>query len=183
MLEFVNKRTDKDILYKPPLTTMISTFFGFISIAAIGVLMYIKLKFIWTNWIVWFVGSLLIYITCVSGVVYDIIHDVPFVGRDKNTGEVMIFSDGKREQYAAEGLLVSLMISFIGILFVSIIVMGQKLERKLSLIGSLVAIILIYLLVTNLEGIYKSKSWYGPSFSPPADYLTGPISRDQGNNI
>jgi oligosaccharyltransferase complex subunit gamma len=65
---------------------MISTFFGFISVAAIGVLIYIKLKFIWTHWAVWFVGSLLIYITCVSGVVYDIIHDVPFVGRDRNTG-------------------------------------------------------------------------------------------------
>lgn len=80
---------------------MISTFFGFISVAAIGVLIYIKLKFIWTNWIVWFVGSLLIYITCVSGVIYDIIHDVPFVGRDRNTGEVMIFADGNREQYGA----------------------------------------------------------------------------------
>jgi hypothetical protein len=95
----------------------------------------------------------------------------------------MIFADGNREQYGAEGLVVSLMISFIGVLFVSIIIMGQKLDRKLSLIGSLVAIVIIYLLVNNLEGIYKSKSWYGPSFSPPEDYLSGPISRDQGNNI
>lgn len=35
----------------------------------------------------------LIYITCVSGVVYDIIHDVPFVGVD-NKGQAVIFSGG-----------------------------------------------------------------------------------------
>ena len=86
MLEFINKRTERDVIYTPPLMTMLTTFFGFISVAAAGVFIYTNLKFIWTNWIVWFVGSLLIYITCVSGVIYDILHDVPFVGRDRNTG-------------------------------------------------------------------------------------------------
>ncbi len=146
---------------------MLTTFFGFISVAAAGVYIYINLKFIWTNWIVWFVGSLLVYITCVSGVIYDIIHDVPFVGRDRNTGEVMIFAEGNREQYGAEGLVISLMIAFIGILFVSIIVMGQKLDQKYSLVGSLIALFIIFVLVSNLESIYKGKSWYGPSFRPP----------------
>ncbi len=35
----------------------------------------------------------LIYITCVSGVVYDVIHDVPFVGSDAK-GEAVIFAGG-----------------------------------------------------------------------------------------
>ena len=74
------------MIYKPPLSTMITTFFGFIAVAGAGVLIYVNLKFLWTHWIVWFVGSLLVYITCCSGVIYDIIHDVPFVGRDRNTG-------------------------------------------------------------------------------------------------
>jgi hypothetical protein len=69
-------------------------FLGFIAVMALGVVVYTRLKFLWTNWIVWFVGVLLIYITCVSGVVYDIIHDVPFVGRDRQTGEAVIFTDG-----------------------------------------------------------------------------------------
>lgn len=150
MLEFVNKRTERDVIYKPTLSTMLTTFFGFISVAAVGVYIYINLKFIWTNWIVWFVGSLLVYITCVSGVIYDIIHDVPFVGRDRNTGEVMVFAEGNREQYGAEGLVISLMISFIGLLFVSIIVMGQRLDKKYSLVGSLVALLLIFFLVSQL---------------------------------
>jgi oligosaccharyltransferase complex subunit gamma len=183
MLEFINKRTERDVIYKPTLSTMLTTFFGFISVAAAGVFIYTKLKFIWTNWAVWLVGSLLIYITCVSGVIYDILHDVPFVGRDRNTGEVVIFAEGNREQYGAEGLVISTMIVFIGILFVSIIVMGQKLDRKISLPGSMIALLLIYYLVASLESVYKSKGWYGPSFSPPEGYLTGPITRDQGNNI
>jgi oligosaccharyltransferase complex subunit gamma len=62
---------------------MITTFLGFIGVALAGVYIYINLKSVWTNWIVWFIGSLIIYIVCVSGVVYDIIHDVPFVGRDR----------------------------------------------------------------------------------------------------
>ena len=28
----------------------------------------------------------MIYITCCSGIIYDIIHDVPFTGRDPKTG-------------------------------------------------------------------------------------------------
>ena len=95
----------------------------------------------------------------------------------------MVFAEGNREQYGAEGLVVSLMISFIGLLFVSIIVMGQKLDKKYSLMGSLIALGVIFFLVSQLEQVYKSKSWYGPSFSPPLGYLTGPITRDQGNNI
>lgn len=36
----------------------------------------------------------------------------------------------------------------------------------------------------GLIGIYKLKSsWYGPTFNPPDNYIKGPLSRDQGNNI
>lgn len=94
MLDFANQRTGYNIYYKPTLKTMIFMFFGFIGIMGLGVLVYTKLRWLWTHWLVWFVGVLLIYITCVSGVVYDIIHDVPFVGRDKDTGEAVIFTGG-----------------------------------------------------------------------------------------
>lgn len=96
MLDFVNQRTEYNVFYKPTLKTMILMFFGFIGVMAVGVLVYTQLKSVWTHWVVWFAGVLAIYITCVSGVVYDIIHDVPFVGRDKNTGEAVIFTGGVR---------------------------------------------------------------------------------------
>jgi hypothetical protein len=60
MLEFVNKRTGVDVIYKPTILTMCKMFFGFILVAVVGVLAYIKLRFLWNHWIFWLVGSLVI---------------------------------------------------------------------------------------------------------------------------
>jgi hypothetical protein len=53
----------------------------------------------------WFISKYfiikIIYITCVSGVVYDIIHDVPFVVRD-NDGNIQLFSGGVKYNYYKE---------------------------------------------------------------------------------
>lgn len=78
----------------------------------------------------------------------------------------------------------SLTISLIGVLFVSIVIVSQKIKNtyKVRLWG-LIAIIAIFFLTTSLESVYKSKSWYGPSFFPPSDYSRGSIATDQGNNI
>jgi oligosaccharyltransferase complex subunit gamma len=183
MLEFINKRTERDVIYTPTTTAMLTTLVVFLTVVGVGIWLFVSFKSLWTNWLVWLIGSLFVYITCVSGVIYDIIHDVPFVGRHRETGEVMVFADGNREQYGAEGLVISLMIAFIGVLFISIIVMSQKMNQNNSTIGGLICLAIIFWLVMQLEDIYKAKSWYGPSFHPPQGYLTGPISRDQGNNI
>lgn len=126
MLDFTNQRTGHNVFYKPTLKTMCIMFLGFIGLMGVGVVVYTKLKFLWTHWVVWLVAVLLIYVTCVSGVIYDILHDVPFVGQDRKTGEVLIFADGNREQYGAEGLVVSLTITCIGVLFTAIAFVSQK---------------------------------------------------------
>lgn len=125
----------------------------------------------------------IIYITCCSGIVYDIIHDVPMTGRDPKTGETIIFSGGNREQYGLEGWIVSISITLVGLLFVSIVLFTENAKFKISLIFGGVALYLIFFIVTQLEGIYKEKGWYGPKMSPPDGYILGPLSRDQGNNI
>lgn len=58
MLDFVNKRTARDVFYKPPLFTMIQMFFGFILLAVVGVVVYTRMKFIWNHWAFWLTGSL-----------------------------------------------------------------------------------------------------------------------------
>lgn len=58
MLDFANQRTDKSVIYKPTLKTMLQTFFGFVSVAAVGVYVYLNMKSVWTNWKIWFVGSM-----------------------------------------------------------------------------------------------------------------------------
>lgn len=55
-------------------------------------------------------------------------------------------------------------------------------ESYSALLGA-VAILLIWFIVNQLEIVYKEKGWYGPRFSPPNEYISGPLSRDQGNNI
>jgi hypothetical protein len=58
MLEFVNKRTEKDVVYKPTVLTMCKMFFGFIIFALAGVFAYTRLRFLWNHWVFWLVGSL-----------------------------------------------------------------------------------------------------------------------------
>ena len=77
----------------------------------------------------------------------------------------------------------SISITMIGLFFVSIVVMAEKYPQKFSSVAGVVAIVVIYFVVRELEGVYKAKSWYGPSFMPPGGYLRGPLSVDQGNNI
>lgn len=60
MLEFVNKRTGKDVFYKPPLFTMLQMFFGFIALALAGVYVYTRMQFIWNHWVFWLAGSLVL---------------------------------------------------------------------------------------------------------------------------
>eukprot|EP00178_Gracilaria_changii_P003568 TRINITY_DN15320_c0_g1_i1.p1 TRINITY_DN15320_c0_g1~~TRINITY_DN15320_c0_g1_i1.p1 ORF type:complete len:108 (-),score=6.44 TRINITY_DN15320_c0_g1_i1:257-580(-) len=86
MLEFVNKRTGKEVYYKPPIFTMFQMFFGFIAVALAGVYIYARMQFLWNHWIFWLAGSLIVYVTCCSGIIYDIIHDVPMTGKDQKTG-------------------------------------------------------------------------------------------------
>jgi oligosaccharyltransferase complex subunit gamma len=58
MLEFVNKRTGKEVFYKPPILTMFQMFFGFIAVALIGVYVYARMQFLWNHWVFWLAGSL-----------------------------------------------------------------------------------------------------------------------------
>lgn len=105
------------------------------------------------------------------------------MGRDQKTGETLIFSDGNREQFGAEGLIISITLTLIGMLFILIVVSGEKVKGRYSVIAGIASLAAIYWLVMQLEGVYRAKSWYGPSFFPPGEYKSGPLSRDQGNNI
>ena len=73
---------------------------------------------------------------------------------------------------------------FVGLLFVAIALISQKVSNiyKVRLFGT-IALLLIFILTSALESVYRSKSWYGPSMFPPSDYSHGSIATDQGNNI
>lgn len=64
-----------------------------------------------------------IYVTCVSGIVYCHIHNVPFNSRDQS-GLPIIFGSGSREQTELEGWVLSGIITTVGLLFILIGVTG-----------------------------------------------------------
>jgi len=82
-----------------------------------------------------------------------------------------------------EGWIISISITLVGLFFISIVVASQKMPQKISLFIGLGGVILIYFIVSQIEIVYKDKGWYGPNFFPPSGYISGPLSRDQGNNI
>lgn len=60
MLDFVNKRTGKEVVYKPTFGMMLTTLSMFLLVTVVGVLMYTKLKFFWMKWQVWFIGVIVL---------------------------------------------------------------------------------------------------------------------------
>ena len=75
------------------------------------------------------------------------------------------------------------LISLVGVIVIVIIVSGEKLKERYSMLIGVAGAFLIYVLLNYVENVYGKKSWYSPSFYPPAHYLQGPLNVDQGNNI
>lgn len=88
-----------------------------------------------------------------------------------------------REQYGAEGLIISIIISLVGLCFVFIHIFSKRMSYYLASILSAVLLFIVFLLVWGLEGAYKDKGWYNPRHFPPGDYQKGWFLLDQGNNI
>lgn len=78
ILEFFNKRLGSNVQITLPLTTVLIKNAIFLAIfgAALLVLKYIRI--IMLQPVVWFWGSMVVYAICTSGVVYSIIHNVPW---------------------------------------------------------------------------------------------------------
>ena len=57
---------------------------GVLMTGALLIILFKLFKPFFLNTLVWFIGSLLIYSICMAGVVYNIIHNIPFVTTDRN---------------------------------------------------------------------------------------------------
>lgn len=58
MLEFANKRTGKEVIYKPTFLTMLTTLTAFLLVCVVGVVAYTRLRTFWMRWQVWFGGAI-----------------------------------------------------------------------------------------------------------------------------
>lgn len=77
-LEFINKRTGRQVDYKASATEAFTVIGVLLGALSIGALLFILGRPLFLNSKLWFVGSILIFTICLAGVVYNIIHDVPY---------------------------------------------------------------------------------------------------------
>lgn len=189
ILEFFNKRLSTNVPLTLPFSTIIIknvTFFA-IFMVVLSVLRYLKQLLLMP--IVWFIISMLTYFICTGGIVYSIIHNVPWFKMERDQyGSVYIseyFMKGQRGQWAGEGYIFSFLTTCCGLVLVFLSrienIFKKSSHRRMAALGSLVA---VFFLSELMLQCYKFKSpWYGPGFAPPGHYQRGPLMADQGNNI
>jgi hypothetical protein len=162
------------------------TFLGIFA-AALMVLRYIRV--IMLNPTVWFIVAMVVYAICTSGIVYSIIHNVPWFKLERDQfGSVFVaeyFMRGQRGQWAGEGYIFSLLCVCTGLTLIFLSRVDRFFKSESSLrIAVIGALIVVYFLSELILTCYKFKSpWYGPGFAPPGHYQRGPLMLDQGNNI
>jgi hypothetical protein len=133
---------------------------------------------------VWFAISMAVYCICTGGIVYSIIHGVPWFKFERNEfGSVVVseyFMRGQRGQWAGEGYIVSFLMAATGIVLIllskadTFMVKGS--QRRLFVMGAILA---VFFLNEMILVCYKYKSaWYGPTFMPPGHYQTGSLMFD-----
>eukprot|EP01016_Furgasonia_blochmanni_P021687 TRINITY_DN2387_c0_g1_i15.p2 TRINITY_DN2387_c0_g1~~TRINITY_DN2387_c0_g1_i15.p2 ORF type:complete len:276 (+),score=65.29 TRINITY_DN2387_c0_g1_i15:1582-2409(+) len=182
LLEYVNKRTFRNVEYKEPLINLFILLGLLVGFGFFGYVILTTFKKFFLNRRVWLFGSLVVYVICMGGVVYNIIHNVPFTGVDKH-GNTEWFSSGGGYQLGAEGYIMSFSITLGGLLWILFTKLAKTQNQSQSRLYYLVTIVAIWMVITFLETVYKGKGYYNPHFWPQPHYIRGPLMNDQGNSL
>jgi len=184
MLEFVNAKSGRKFeLRKNPLM-FILYFLVFIFVLVFGFTLFTKFKQVFLSPNLWLIGTLIIYIICIGGIVYNIIHGTPFAKFDRNGNIVELIHSGQRSQYVGEGLLMSSLFVFSGTLMMSFNWINKIKGYWQHKIATFIIVFSLAIVTRMIIGIYQKKaSWYGPTFTPPRNYIRGPLINDQGNSF
>ena len=188
-LEFVNKILNRNVALSLPLSIVLQRNLILFSCLAVVLAGVVRLRPLLINPSLWWAISLIGYCICTSGIVYCQANKVPIFRFDQDEyGQMYVseyFMREMRRQYGGEGYIASALASVISLVFLLLAHadrMGKTPSemRILVLFGIFGGFCLLHL----FKHIYKLKTpWYENNFMPPAEYLRGPIMRDQGNNI
>ena len=184
MMEFANAKSQRKFpLKKNPIEFLIY-FLLFVGLIFIGFSAYKNFHPLIINPALWVVGSILVVIICEGGIVYNVLHSIPFAKYDRDGNIIEFIHTGQRSQYAGEGVLMSSLFVLGGTLLYSFnwlnMVRGYG-QHKMASFG---AVIFIVLIVRIIFSIYRIKArWYNPTFFPPGHYVKGPFINDQGNSF
>ena len=117
-----------------------------IFVVALTILKYVRVLMLQP--MVWFAASMITYVICTSGVVYAIIHNVPWFKMERDQfGNIFIaeyFMKGQRGQWAGEGYIFSCLCTGCGfvLIFLSMVdkFFTKKSSRRFAVLGALVAV-------------------------------------------
>lgn len=183
IVEFVNSRSQRSVELKTsPFEALLNLVYLLIAFGIMAYGAYLLRKLLLVP-IVWYIGGILVYFTCMAGVVYNIIHGVPWIGTNQR-GEPEWINSGQRTQYGLEGFLMSFIISTGGVALVGInLVAKMKPGFQLRMTSFFCTAVFAFCLY-RIIGVYRVKAnWYNPGFNPPHHYMRGPLIRDQGNSF
>jgi oligosaccharyltransferase complex subunit gamma len=184
ILEFGNAKSGRKFELKKNPFIFIVYFVAFISVLILGFILFKNFKGFFLSPILWYVGSCAVYIICIGGIVYNMIHGAPFAKFDREGRVVEWIHSGQRSQYVGEGIFMSSLFVVIGTLFASLSWV-PRLQSDWHV--RIVAIVLIFATAFFSKVVimvYQKKApWYGPTFYPPGGYIQGPLIKDQGNSF
>ena len=184
MMEFANAKSQRKFpLKKDPIEFLIY-FLLFVAAIFCGFTVYKNFQPLLLNPILWVIGSMLVVIICMGGIVYNILHGTPFAKYDRDGNIVEFIHTGQRSQYAGEGVLLSSLFVLGGTLLYSFNWLNRVRGYAQHKMASFTAIIFTVLVVRIIFSIYRIKArWYNPTFFPPGNYVQGPLILDQGNSF
>ncbi|KAL4488805.1 hypothetical protein ABPG72_016458 [Tetrahymena utriculariae] len=183
LLEYINKRTGREIEYQPPIQEVLRNLAILLILITLSIVVFRLYKSFFLNTKLWFVGSIVIYFVCIAGFIYNQIHGVPMTTVDSK-GNFQWMLDNQRMQLGAEGFVMSGLIILSALTIISYQLIA-KLNQK-NIVNQLLFIAIFgttLIIVIKIEELYKFKGWYNINFFPPSHYNRGPIMRDQGNSI
>jgi hypothetical protein len=183
VIEFINTRSQRSVELKTSaVEAVMSLFYMLVLLGIVGYAVY-ALRTLLLIPYVWFAGGILVYFICMAGVVYDIIHGVPWVGSNSK-GEAEYINGGQRSQYGLEGFLMSFMISTAGVALVGVNLAAKMQNATQMRIAGILSLAVLFLSLSKIISVYRVKAnWYNPGMTPPGHYVSGPLIRDQGNSF
>jgi len=84
LLEYINKRTDRNIEHKEPIYNILIVVTLLALILLVLFALWNLFKSFFLNSVVQFTVSVIIYSVCMAGVVYNILNNTPFSQKDRN---------------------------------------------------------------------------------------------------
>jgi hypothetical protein len=184
MMEFANAKSQRKFPLKKNPIEFLVYFLLFVALIFFGFTVYKNCQPILLSPILWVIGSMLVVIICMGGIVYNILHGTPFAKYDRDGNIVEFIHTGQRSQYAGEGVLLSTLFVLGGTTLYSFNWLNRIRGYGQHKMASFAAIIFTVLVVRIIFSIYRIKArWYNPTFFPPGHYVRGPLILDQGNSF